>query len=413
MAERIQVGIDIGTHQVKVAVTSAPQDRERSKPQILGVGFAESKGMRHGYIVSGPETRDAIRRAIDQAEKASGVKIKKAYVGLGGIGLGAIVSNGSVVITRVDQEITDFDVNQVMRASEEAIPKSAITNRKIIHAIPIQYKVDGKPVLGRPHGMKGTRLEVKTLFITYLEHHLNDILQTVDDAGIDVEDVAAAPLASSLVTLTKLQKMYGCVLANIGAETVSIVVHENNLPISLETFPIGSTDITNDIALGLRIPIEEAEDIKIGNASDEAYSRRKLEEIVSARLSDIFELIEAHLKKINRNGLLPAGIILTGGGSGLTDMADFAKLSLKLPSKVATFAVAGNLKTPIKDATWAVAYGLCVLGWNSQDEDVSPIGVRGGYGAGRTKDRIKPTRSRNKFPDSVKKAFSWFTQFLP
>jgi cell division protein FtsA len=123
-----------------------------------------------------------------------------------------------------------------------------------------------------------------------------------------------------------------CILANIGAETVSIVVFENNIPISLEVFPIGSVDITHDIALGLKIPLDDAERIKLGSDTGVSVSRKKLEEIIDARLSDIFELIENHLKKIGRNGLLPAGIIMIGGGSGTPNIEEVAKATLKLPT---------------------------------------------------------------------------------
>jgi cell division protein FtsA len=257
-----------------------------------------------------------------------------------------------------------------MEQCEKDIPPAAILNKKIIHSIPLQYKVDGKATLGKPEGMKGSKFEVKMLYITCLEHHLNDIIQAVEEAGVSVEDVMAAPIAASLITLSKSQKMAGCVLANIGAETVSIAVFENNAPASLEVFPIGSTDITNDIALGLKVPLEEAEQIKIGAITGSSFPRRKLEEIVQARLSDIFELIEAHLKKIGRNGLLPAGIIITGGGSGLTNIEELAKASLNLPSRLGTFHFAREEKS-FRDSTWAVAYGLCVFGTHA-DED-API----------------------------------------
>jgi cell division protein FtsA len=406
MAQHIRVGIDIGTYQIKVAVAehssvdrSSAQDQKNQKstrmPRILGVGFAESKGMRHGYIINLADVGRSVRIAVNQAEKASGIKIKKAFLSIGGMGLNAVVGHGSTVISRADSEITDLDINKAIAASENEIAKPLIMNRKILHTVPLEYKIDGKPALGRPEGMKGVKLEVKTLFITCLEHHINDIIQAVEEADIRVEDVIASPLAASLVTLTKLQKIAGCVLANIGAETVSIVVFENNLPISLEVFPIGSTDITNDIALGLKVPIEEAENIKIGMPGDESYSRKKLNEIIEARLSDIFELIDAHLKKIGRNGLLPAGIIITGGGSGLGKLDDFAKTSLRLPSRIASLNLSGNFKTPIKDATWAVAYGLCILGFSASEDDNS---IRAG------KIIVK---------DSWRRIGDWFKQFLP
>jgi cell division protein FtsA len=383
MSQNTKVGIDIGTYQVKVVVAEAPADNGRHLPRILGVGFAESKGLRHGYILNPNETFQSIKNAIHQAEKSSGIKIKRAYLSLGGIGLNSFVAHGGTTVTRADSEITDLDVEKAIATSENDIPKSAMMNRKIIHTIPIEYKIDGKSVLGRPHGLKGMRLEVRTLFITSLEHHVNDLISTLEENGIEVEDVIASPLAASLVTITKLQKMAGCVLANVGAETVSIVVFENNIPVSLEVFPIGSTDITNDIALGLKIPLEEAEDIKTGRMSDTNYSKRKLDEIINARLSDIFELIEAHLKKIGRSGLLPAGIILTGGGSGLGTITDFARANLKLPSKVASFNFNTQSKVPIKDATWAVAYGLCILGFSNGEEE-KPLGLRLAKKTGKT-----------------------------
>jgi len=154
-------------------------------------------------------------------------------------------------------------------------------------------------VLGKPQGMRGTKLEVESLFITTFEQHLNDLVTAIENTGIAVEDIMASSLAASFVMLTKAQKRAGCVLANIGAETVSIVVFENSTPISIKVFPLGSNDITNDIALGLKIPLEEAEKIKRGGMSSANYSKRKLDEIIAARLTDIFELIQAHLKRFN------------------------------------------------------------------------------------------------------------------
>jgi cell division protein FtsA len=167
------------------------------------------------------------------------------------------------------------------------------------------------------------------------------------------------------VALTKSQKMAGCVLANIGAETISIVVYENAIPISLEVFPVGSTNITNDIALGLKIPLEEAEQIKMGKGAHE-YPKKKLTDIVHARLEDMFSLVIAHLKKIEKHELLPAGIVLTGGGSGLETMEDFARGAMHLPSTTP----ANTLDIPNlpksrrhgKDTSWFVAYGLTVWG---------------------------------------------------
>jgi cell division protein FtsA len=368
VSKKIAVGIDIGTSQIKVVVAELLKEKTKSIPRVIGRGIAESKGLRHGYIINQNDIIKSLEKAINQAERSSGIKIKRAYVSIGGVSLEGIISTGATVITKGDNEITEIDVQKVIDSSESNIQ---LLNKKVIHSIPIQFKLDDKKLIGRPIGMRGKKLEVQTLFITYLKQHLEDIIHSVEAIGIDVEDIIASPIASSIVTLTKSQKIAGCVLANLGSETISIIVFENNIPISLETFPVGSTNITNDIALGLKIPLEEAEKIKVGSIKGVSYSKKKLDEIITSRLNNIFELIEAHLKKIKRNELLPAGIILTGGGSGITTIEDIAKAYLKLPSKVASINFLNNSNSKIKDSTWAVAYGLCVFGLTTEHESKS------------------------------------------
>lgn len=388
MADRTITGIDVGTHQVKVVIARHPKKGGRSLPHIIGTGCAESRGMRHGYIINEGDVVKSVRSAITQAEKASGVTVRRAYLSVGGIGLDEITSHGETITSRADSEISQLDIDRAMADSDDRIQEK-IPNRKILHAIPLSFSIDNEKVLGRPHGMKGTKLEVETLFVTCVEQHLNDLMSAVEATGVVVDDVMASPLAASLVMLSKTQKRAGCVLANIGAETVSIVVFESNTPISLKVFPIGATDITNDIALGLKIPLEDAEKLKRGHSIGTTYSKRKLDEIVGARLTDIFELIDAHLKKIKRDGLLPAGIIITGGGSGTTSIQDSAKASLRLPARIALLDPGQNGK--VRDASWVVAYGLCVWGFSSRDEE----------------DGIHMAR------EAGNSLISWFRQFLP
>lgn len=343
---------------------------EKMVAKIIGTGFSESKGLRHGYILNQNDVVKAIRTAVSQAEKTAAVPIKKAAVSIGGIGLSSITSLGSAIISKADSEVTNLDMEKAMASSQNAIPAAALINRKIIHTIPLQYKIDGKQLLGsKPTGLKGTKLETKVLYITCLENHISDLVESVEEAGVEVLNVVAAPIAASLVALSKTQKVAGCVLANIGAETVSVVVFENNVPVSLEIFPIGSNDITNDIALGLKVPLEEAEKIKLGALTGADFPKKKLDDIVAARLSDIFELIEAHLKKIGRSGLLPGGIILTGGGAGIGILEELAEASLKLPSRIASMNWGGNVRDSIRDASWSVAYGLCRLTLSDDDEE--------------------------------------------
>ena len=399
MTKNISVGIDIGTYQIKVVVTENVKAEDGTySPHLLGTGFAESKGLRHGYIINIADVTRCIRLAVAQAEKISKIKIKQAYISVGGIGLSSITGRGTVMISKADSEITDLDVKNVLTVAESEIPQSLLLNKKIIHSIPLSYKIDDQTLMGRPKGMHGNKLEAKMLFVVCLEQHLNDLIRATEEADIEVIDVMASPIAASFVSLSKTQKIAGCVLVNIGSETVSMVVYENNIPISLEVFPVGSTDITNDIALGFRVPIDEAENIKNRTTTGETkYPKKKLDDIILSRLSDIFALIEAHLKKIGRSSLLPAGIILTGGGSGLESVEDIARASLKLPSKIATINFISNLKnTELKDSFWSVAYGLSIWGLNNEDDVSTGLHLSSG-----------------KTGKIFKGAGDWFKQFLP
>ncbi len=363
------VGIDIGTCYTKVVVAEKVKNKKRYFPRIVGTGVAESRGIRHGYIVNPAEAQRSIKEALRQAERSSGVKISRAFTSIGGMGLQGVMSTGKTVVSSADIEVKETDIKSAMEASESQIAPSASSNRKIIHAIPLEYKLDGQNVLGNPLGLKGGSLEVRSFFITCLEHHINDIVESIEATGVEVVDTIASPIASSFVSLTKPQKIAGCVLADIGAETLSVVVFENNIPISLEVSPIGGTDITNDIALGLKIPLEEAEKIKLGTITSTSVSKQKLDEIISARLTDIFETIISHLKKINRHELLPAGIIITGGGSGLSSIEDRAKEKLNLPSSVVSLSSIGRRDSPLSDSRWSVAYGLCIIGLNEEESE--------------------------------------------
>lgn len=400
MARQIVVGIDIGTSEIKVVIAEGFIEHGHTMPKIIGTGSDESRGVYRGYITNPTETARSIEGAVHRAEKTAGVKVRRAYVSFGGIGLGSVVASGAVIISRADLEITERDISLAFEAAEAAIPPATSINKRIINTVPIEYKIDGKTVWGHALGLKAQKLEIRVLFITCLEHHLTDLISTVEKAGIEVVDVVASPVALSCVTLSKKQKRVGCLLADIGAETLSIVVFENNNLISLEVFPIGASDITNDIALGLKISPEEAEKVKLDSGRRITYSRKKLEEIVRARLDDCFELIETHLKSIGRNALLPGGIIIAGGGAATLNIKSIAENSLKLPSQVAEVYFGNATEGKIKDRTWAVACGLSIVGFNTDDEQ-RILGIRnssliteGGRRWGRVVSR-------------------WISQFLP
>ena len=355
LKNKITVGIDIGTHTTRVVVLG--YNKENSDPRIVATGQAQTEGMRLGYINNIDRAVVSLKKAIKQAEDTLGTKIHSAYVSIGGISLGSVVANGSVIISRADQEITALDISKALADSEENLD---IINKKIIHTIPVSYKLDGKDIYGRPEGMRGVKLEVKTLFITCLKQNIEDLMTVFALAKIEVLDVIASPLASSTILLGNKQKAAGCALIDIGAETVSIACFENNLLISLQVFSIGSMDITKDVALGFKIALEEAESVKIGSVIGGDYPKKKVDEIIEARLSDIFELVGNHLKRLRRSELLPAGVVITGGGSHINRIEEIAKNQLKLPVKIGPTDETVNTKFKVRDSSWYTALGLAL-----------------------------------------------------
>lgn len=332
-------------------------------PRIIGLGESPTLGMRHGYVVNGDLAVSSLKSALAVAEKTSNIKIRKAFVSVGGVSLRGDTSSGMAMISKADGEVTSLDVKKALQDCEDNLN---LGNKKIIQVFPQSFRLDGKDVLGRLEGMRGTKLEVKTLFMTYSVQHLEDLLEVVALCGVEPLDVVASPIAGSYLALSDRQKVGGVALVNIGSETTSVAVFENGTPISLYTFSIGSEDITNDIALGFKISLETAERLKLGTSTEE-FSKKKLEEIVEARLSDIFELIENHFKKIKRSELLPAGVVFIGGGASVPGLAEFAKSVLKLPASVGTTEIFGNTKTKLRDSAWLTVLGLILYGKDGGD----------------------------------------------
>ena len=363
MTKNISIGIDVGSSTTRVVVGEFLKGEKN--PKVIGVGEAETKGVRHGYVVHFADAVNTVKNAVAIAEKSSGEKIKHAFISVNGITLHSEMSSGSAIISKANGEVTNLDINKALEDSENNL---SLDNKKIIHMFPSSFKLDGKEVLGQPEGMCGTKLEVKTLFVVYSSQHLEDLLAVIAEAGVEPTDVIASPIAGSHIALSKRQKIVGSALVNIGFETVSLSVFENGSLISLHTFSIGSSDITNDIALGFKIPLEKAERFKLENlpagrqSISENYSKKKLDEIVEARLSDIFELVENHLKKIKRNELLPAGIVFIGGGANISRLEELSKVALKLPSRIGTSEIFGNVKTKLRDTSWFTALGLITSG---------------------------------------------------
>ena len=379
MRKNIAIGIDLGTDSIKtVALESVGGE---SLPRILGSGAAESRGMRKGTVIDSDELAIAIREAKEALEKSIGIKSGRAYVAVGGVGLGFQKARGLVAISRADGEITKEDIRRSWQASETSL--SRLQNKEILHRMPLFYKIDSEAATNDPSGLIGAKLEVETFFVTALTQNIKNIIKSLEEADIEVEELTASSLAASRVALGKREKEIGGMALDLGASTTTIILFEEGLPYSLEVLPYGSQHITEDIAVGFKVNLDEAEKLKInyGAVGSEVqnfskkparsagvedfiygnYSRKKLSEIIEARLSDIFELIEKHLKKVERTGLLPAGIFIVGGGANLSGIESYTKECLRLPARVAEPENLGGFKDKIKNPAWSVAVGVALM----------------------------------------------------
>ncbi len=323
-------------------------------PKIIGVGESETSGVRRGYITDAISAAASIKSAVAMAEKTSGIKIKRAFISVGGISLRGELASGGAIVSKADGEVTNLDVTKALADCEDNLN---LNNKKIVQVFPLAYRLDGKDVLGRLEGMHGNKLEVKALVLTSSMQHLEDLIATVAEAGVETIDIIASPIAEGQIVLSDKQKIVGVALVDIGWETTTLSVFENGLPIYVHTFPIGGTDVTNDIALGFKIPLDTAERFKLGDV-EEDFSRKKLDEIIEARLSDILELIENHLRKIKRSELLPAGVVFVGGGANTQGIEELSRSTLKLPASRGETDIFGNIKTKLRDSSWFVALGL-------------------------------------------------------
>jgi len=337
-------------------------------PKIIAVGEAESLGIRRGYVVNTNAAINSIKNAVEMAEKTADIKIKRAYVSLSGMSLKSEQSTGMTVVSKANGEVTTLDTNKALEDCENNLN---LNNKKVVHVYPISYKLDGKDVLGRLEGMQGTKLEARALFVTYSVQHLEDLLGVIAQAGVETIDVIASPVNVANVVLSEKQKIVGVGLVDIGSDTTSLSVFENGALVSIHTFPIGSGDVTNDIALGFKIPLEQAEKLKINNGGEE-FSKKKFDEIVEARMCDIFESIENNLKKMKRSELLPAGIVFVGGGANISRLEELAKSILKLPASIGTIEMFANTKTKLRDPSWMNVVSLLIAGKiNSEHPDNS------------------------------------------
>jgi len=380
----IIVGLDVGTNVTR-AVIAQRSDKKDGKPIILGVGLAPSTGLRRGIVVDVEETVKSITESVKLAEKTSGVPVESAYVSIGGSHIVSQFNKGVVIVSRVDGEISEEDVTRVIEAAQAV---SLPNNKEIIHVIPCSFSIDDQEKINDPVGMSGTRLEAEVLVVEGSSPFMKNLSKCVRQSGIDVDEFVFSPLAAAKSVLSKKQKDLGVVMVDMGGGTTGVSVFEDGNILHTVALPIGANHITNDIAIGLRISVETAEKIKLeygiaipeevskkdkinlsevgGEEEEEIVSRRYVAEIIKARLVETFLMIDKELKSIDRSGMLPAGVVLTGGGSKLPGIIDIAKETLKLPVQIGFPAELNGVVDKVDDPSFATAVGL--LMWEA-DED--------------------------------------------
>ncbi len=405
------VGIDIGSALVRVVV--AQLDPESGQLTVLGVGTSPMNGMQRGVVTDVDEAVKSLSRALDMAERISGVPVERAYVSLNGSHVTSQNSRGVIAVSRADGEISADDVARVINAAQAiSIPN----NREILHVLPQNFIVDGQEYIHDPVGMTGVRLEVEAHIIEGSAPFIKNLTKVVNQAGIHIEDFVFAPLAAAAAVLEKRQKELGVVLVDLGAGTTSLVVYEENRLLHTAVLPLGSSHITNDIAIGLRTSIDIAETIKVehgtampeevkanemivveGEGSEqESVSRKDVSEFIGARLEEIFQFVDKELKKVGRSGLLPAGVILTGGGAHMNGVVELAKKKLRLPVRIGKPHMLPGLSEATQDPAFAVAVGL--IGW-ALEQQQRPAG--------------KVAMSMPDIGNTVHKVKDWFKTFLP
>lgn len=349
--------LDIGSKAIKAL---AVERRADMGIHVLGAAVVPTEGVRRGMVNNPEFLAKKIRIAVEEVERFSGIPFKDAYLTFGTPALGASKVRARVAVAQASGEVGTYDVERVVA---QARPSSRdLQNREILETFGLNYSVDSEMMMRDPLGMKGENLEAEVLFVTSLLKPLREMVSAVEEAGITVNDVIPAPLAAARAVLSRRQREAGALALDIGAETIDLAVMEENLPYSVAVFPLGGTHITNDIALGFQVSLDSAEEIKttMRLPEENPKAKNKFQNIVEARLEDMFELVESHLKKIGRQGLLPGGVILTGGSSKIAGIDEFSKNILRLPSGRGKFA---ELDTGhrLQDPVWATAVGAALL----------------------------------------------------
>ncbi len=347
-------GIDIGTEDIKVCVLEL--DTKNQTKKVIGFFKYTAQGLRKGYVTNEQSFKQTIAKIQEDLARNLGLRMETVALCIGSSSLESIILGQHGIITKADTEVTRFDIEALEKTTDENIFNRS---KKLLFSTITEYKIDGKPIQGNPEGHRGVKLEIKKLYIQVLKQQSEAIENAFYENDIEVGLVYPKGICASTIGLTDKQKMVGVAYMDIGAETTVVVVYENGSLIGYTSIPVGSNDITNDIALGLKISLDEAEEVKHGT-SNRIFPRKKLEDIIHSRLEDISELTNTYLKKIKKNELLPGGIVLNGGGVEIANIEDYFKQSLNLPVRKISVEISTLKKGIVRQTEYLDCYGIAL-----------------------------------------------------
>ncbi|MFA6354637.1 MAG: cell division protein FtsA [Candidatus Paceibacterota bacterium] len=399
MRKNFIVGLDIGTSAIKVVIL----ENQGNKPVLRAVFKEPSAGLRKGAITDLTESSQAVGRVIQEVRRISKNALKNIYISIGTPLAKAQNSRGIVAISRADNEIYQDDVDRVVRASQAL---NLTPNRMIIHTFTREFIIDGVADIVDPLGLSGSRLEVSSLVVDAFAPHIKSLMRVVELVGGEIGAMIFTPVAAGRGVLTKTQKDLGVVLIDIGASTTGVSIYEENRLLNVAKFPVGAANISNDLAVGLKIPVTAAENLKLSYGyalsrdvglkemvelkkfHPEArgiISRRLVADIIEARLAEILEFVNNELKLLGKAGKLAGGAVFVGGGAKLPGLTELAKQELKLFSQIGLATDEGGWVSQsssfsefLEDPEFATAMGLVALGadqenWGSKDSSFDVV----------------------------------------
>jgi len=368
------VSIDVGTTKV---CTTVAEVNEGDVIRVAGVGITPSNGLHKGLVVNINDAKESIRESVKKAEQASGYKVESAYVGVTGRHVSSLNNHGVVAITRNDRLVRTDDLKRVLQNAQNVkIPN----DRKLLHVIPRSYAVDGQIGVKNPVGMHGFRLDVETHVITAAVASIQNLAKCIRGIGVDIDDLILEPLASGEAVLTQDEKQVGIILADIGGGTTDIAVFKDGSIWHTAILPVAGYQLTRDVAIGLGLPFDIAEEMKKRYGSvmpvyeskaettstiaenGHGVSYQDLSDIIRARVDEIIRLILLELPRSEYETLVPAGLVLTGGSANLSGIDAMGRDILRLPVRVGTPTNISGISDALRDPAYATSVGLLLLG---------------------------------------------------